>query len=179
MERVSNIIPYFQAELLGITQEREAISWAYIVIQHLLGYNRSDCIIHADKEITIAISDDNVQQEERQINSILIEKNTKIPCAVTKPFLTTHKNQTRLRCTVTESITPETDPKFVDVLWEGELNLPEGRPAHQEIKISFSYDVNQIVHCEFTDIETGAKTEVDIQMGNDNNKSPTDKFLIE
>ena len=58
MEKVSNIIPYFKAELLGITQEREIISWAYIVIQHLLGYNRSDCIIHADKEITIEISDD-------------------------------------------------------------------------------------------------------------------------
>jgi len=58
MEKVSNIIPYFKAELLGITQEREVISWTYIVIQHLLGYNRSDCIIHADKEITIEISDE-------------------------------------------------------------------------------------------------------------------------
>ena len=58
MEKVSNIIPYFKVALLGITQEREVISWAYIVIQHLLGYNRSDCIIHADKEITIEISDE-------------------------------------------------------------------------------------------------------------------------
>ena len=58
MEKVSNIIPFFKAELLGITQEREVISWAYIVIQHLLGYNRSDCIIHTDKEITIEISDE-------------------------------------------------------------------------------------------------------------------------
>ena len=58
MEKVSNIIPYFKAELLGITQEREVISWVYSVIQHLLGYNRSDCIIHADKEITTEISDD-------------------------------------------------------------------------------------------------------------------------
>jgi release factor glutamine methyltransferase len=58
MEKVSNIIPYFKAELLGITKEREVISWVYIVIQHLLGYNRSDCIIYADKEITIEISDD-------------------------------------------------------------------------------------------------------------------------
>ena len=58
MEKVSNIIPYFKVALLGITQEREVISWAYIVVQHLLGYNRSDCIIHADKEITIEVSDD-------------------------------------------------------------------------------------------------------------------------
>jgi len=58
MEKVSNIIPHFKAELLGIAQEREVISWVYIVIQHLLGYNRSDYIIHADKEITTEISDD-------------------------------------------------------------------------------------------------------------------------
>jgi release factor glutamine methyltransferase len=57
MEKVSNITPYFKVELLGIAQETEVISWAYIVIQHLLGYNRSDCIIHMDKEITIEISD--------------------------------------------------------------------------------------------------------------------------
>jgi len=58
MEKASNIIPYFKAELLGIANEREIISWAYIVIQHLLGYNRSDCIIHANKEITIEMSDE-------------------------------------------------------------------------------------------------------------------------
>jgi len=57
MEKVSNIIPYFKAELLGIAKEREVVSWVYIVIQHLLGYNRSDCIIYANKEITIEISD--------------------------------------------------------------------------------------------------------------------------
>ncbi len=58
MEKASNITPYFKAELLGIANEREIISWAYIVIQHLLGYNRSDCIINANKEITIKMSDE-------------------------------------------------------------------------------------------------------------------------
>ena len=51
MEKVSNIIPYFIKQLNGIAQEREIISWAYISIDYLLGYNRSDCIIHANKEI--------------------------------------------------------------------------------------------------------------------------------
>jgi len=58
MQKVSNIIPFFKAELLGITKGREVISWAYIVIHHLLGYSRSDCIIHADKEISIEILDE-------------------------------------------------------------------------------------------------------------------------
>ena len=58
MEKVSNIIPYFKSQLLSIAEEREVISWAYIVVQHLLGYNRSDCIIYADKKIIIEISDE-------------------------------------------------------------------------------------------------------------------------
>ena len=57
MEKVSNIIPYFIKQLNGIVQEREIISLAYISIDFLLGYNRSDCIIHSDKDITSEASD--------------------------------------------------------------------------------------------------------------------------
>ena len=57
MEKVSNIIPYFIKQFNGFAQEREIISWAYISINFILGYNRSDCIIHANKDITCDISD--------------------------------------------------------------------------------------------------------------------------
>jgi release factor glutamine methyltransferase len=57
VEKVSNIIPYFIKQLSGIADEREIISWAYISIEHCLDYNRSDCIIHAEKQITTSLSD--------------------------------------------------------------------------------------------------------------------------
>ena len=57
MEKVSNIIPYFIKQLNGVAQEREIISWAYISIDFLLGYNRSDCIIHANMDIKTDVSD--------------------------------------------------------------------------------------------------------------------------
>jgi len=57
VEKVSNIIPYFIKQLNGFAQEREIISWAYISIDFLFGYNHSDCIIHTDKDITIDMSD--------------------------------------------------------------------------------------------------------------------------
>jgi len=57
VEKVSNIIPYYIKQLNGIVQEREIISLAYISIDFLLGYNRSDCIIHSDKDITSEVSD--------------------------------------------------------------------------------------------------------------------------
>ena len=57
MEKVSNIIPYFIKQLSGIANEREIISWGYISIEHCLGFNRSDCIIHSNKDITSETSD--------------------------------------------------------------------------------------------------------------------------
>ena len=57
MKKVSNIIPYYIKQLSGIVHEREIISWAYISIDFLLGYNRSDCITHADMDINNDVSD--------------------------------------------------------------------------------------------------------------------------
>ena len=71
MEKVSNIVQYFKEELSSIADEREIISWAYLSIEHLLSYNRSDCIIYADKEITSEISD--------RIKQIIADLKTKKP----------------------------------------------------------------------------------------------------
>ena len=57
MEKVSNIIPYFIKQLSGIANEYEIISWGYISIEHCLGFNRSDCIIHSNKDINSLTSD--------------------------------------------------------------------------------------------------------------------------
>ena len=58
METVSNIVPYFRKELSSIFEDREVISWAYLSVEHLLGYSRSDCITHAKSIIDPKISDD-------------------------------------------------------------------------------------------------------------------------
>ncbi len=52
MEKVSNILPFFKRELLGVAEQREITSWAYITINHLLDYNRSDCIINNNQELS-------------------------------------------------------------------------------------------------------------------------------
>ena len=56
MEKVSNIIPYFIKQLSDIAPDSEIISWAYLSIEHCLDYNRSDCIIHLEQEITSLIA---------------------------------------------------------------------------------------------------------------------------
>ena len=71
MEKVSNIIPYYIKQLKDIAQEREIISWAYISIDFIFGYDRSECIINSDKEISIDISD--------KINQIIYALKENIP----------------------------------------------------------------------------------------------------
>ena len=53
-----------------------------------------------------------------------------------------YENQTTLSCRVTKSGSPETDPRFVSTVWEGELEVPEGRPAGQKIEITYAFDNN-------------------------------------
>jgi molecular chaperone DnaK len=124
----------------------------------------------------------NPNRDERSlINNVLISKGTKIPCAVTKPFYTIFDGQRAVECQVTESTASETDPRFVKVIWKGELELPPDRPANQEIKISFAYDENQIMKCSFIDVGTGRKVEQDLSMtaAKSAEASEVDKFLVE
>ncbi|PHR93137.1 MAG: hypothetical protein COA69_04085 [Robiginitomaculum sp.] len=114
-------------------------------------------------------------------NSIIIEKGEKIPCIKEESFFTLADGQTAVNCVVTESNTNETDPKFVKIIWEGDLELPANRPANQEIIVRFSYDQNQVMKCSFIDVETNKKTEVDLSMskGKENADVDIDKFMVE
>jgi molecular chaperone DnaK len=129
----------------------------------------------------ISISADMNRSEYRLQNTILINKGTAIPTAVSEPFFTTHDGQTAVQCRVTESNSPERDPRFVKVIWEGNLELPEGRPEGQEIMVKFAYDENQVMHCSFTDSATSSLTEVDLRPTATGNKQINDieRFTVE
>ena len=91
------------------------------------------------------------------------------------------EGQEMVICRVTESTAPETDPRFVKIIWEGPLPLPPGRPAEQEIRVTFSYDENQIMKCSFIDVATKVETKIELSMtaAADNNSGNIDKFLVE
>ena len=106
-----------------------------------------------------------------------------IPVKKIDSVFTIHENQTQVACKVTESVNEETDPDFVKIIWEGNLDLPPNRPEGQEIKITYEYDENQIMKCSFLDVETNKETNVDLSMTkNDeeiNSSDSIDKFLVE
>ena len=130
---------------------------------------------------TITVSFDQTRNARMLINNIIIRKGEKIPCSVTESFYTVFEGQTAVECQVTESTAPERDPRFVKVIWKGELALPPGRPAEQEIKVTYSYDENQVMKCSFVDVNTGRRNEVDLSMTatRAEEASEVDKFLVE
>jgi len=119
---------------------------------------------------------------KKQINSIVIPKGEPIPCERTELYQTVADGQTEVSCSVTESAAPETDPRFVKIIWNGDLDLPPGRPAGQEIAVTYSYDENQIMKCSFQDVATGKTKEVDLAMGggaSGKEESDVDRFTVE
>jgi molecular chaperone DnaK (HSP70) len=130
---------------------------------------------------TIAISYNENQEKDELSNTILINKGDKIPCSVTEEFSTRYDGQDAVKATVTQSSSDESDPNFVQIVWEGELTLPPDRPKGQVINITYSYDENQIMHCEFVDAKTKTKVEVNLSMGSEDTDdgNDIDRFLVD
>lgn len=103
----------------------------------------------------------------RIVNDVLIRKGTKIPCSVTKSYYTAHDDQRAVDCTLTECSTPESDPRFVKTVWNGDLELPGGRPKGQEIEVTYRYDENQTVQCSFVDKASGKRSDISISASDD------------
>jgi len=117
-------------------------------------------------------------------NSVIIRKNEKIPCSRTESYFTVTEGQEGVNIQVTESRSPEKDPTFVKIIQEGELKLPPGRPAEQEIKVTFSFDENQIMHCTFVDVASGreeifALSPTQGSRGTEPRDGEMDKFTVE
>jgi molecular chaperone DnaK (HSP70) len=113
---------------------------------------------------------------------MLIDKNTSLPCAKTESYYTVHPGQTTVKCEVTQSATRESDPDFVRIIWDGELGpLPSGRPENMEIRVTYSYDSNQIMHCLFEDVASGLRKEVKIGLKGEAglDEQTIDRFLVE
>jgi len=86
-------------------------------------------------------------------NTIIIPKNTQIPCSKTKSFATMHDGQTAIECLITQG--EDENPEFVNVIAQGELTLPPNRPAGLEVRATYSYDANGRMSCRFHDVESG------------------------
>ncbi len=96
-------------------------------------------------------------------NSIILQKNTPLPCEETQTFYTMSDGQTELQVAITQG--EDEDPDFVNKIATEIFELPANRPANQPIHVRYSYDVNQRMHCQFLDEESGRTLEVEFCVG--------------
>ena len=111
---------------------------------------------------TLAVVRDNLTNRDIVANTIIIERDSKLPVSVTKRLYTIHEGQEALECSVTQSEGPEDNKEFVNIIHEEDLKLPKGRPAKQPIDITYSYDESGKMHCLFTDVESGNSHEIEL-----------------
>ncbi len=96
--------------------------------------------------------------EERLMNSIVIPKNSTIPCSRTQVYQTSEDNERIIEVDITQG--EDEDAKFIDVIGRITLEVPPNRPKGCEIAVTFSYDENQRVRALIVDKQSGRSKEV-------------------
>lgn len=95
-------------------------------------------------------------------NLIILKKNTPLPCQESQTFYTVSENQTELEVTVTQG--EDNAVEYVNKIATHKFELPEGRGAGCPVKVTYSYDINQRMHCKFEDIESERVLEIDFSL---------------
>jgi molecular chaperone DnaK (HSP70) len=88
--------------------------------------------------------------------SIILEKDSPLPCFNTETFYTRQDNIEWLRFRLTQSAEEETNPDFVNIVFDKEMGpLPAGNSANQPIEVTYRYDENQVMSIELRDVNSG------------------------
>ena len=102
-------------------------------------------------------------------NRIILKKNTPLPCEASQMFYTLTKGQKEVEVTITQG--EDKAVEYVNRIATHKFKLPADRPAQCPIKVTYSYDVNQRMHCKFEDIQSGRLLEVDLSLDQEGNIS--------
>lgn len=126
---------------------------------------------------TFVMQDNFLRKCEELKNAIIIKKNTPIPCSVTEDFTTRYDGQETIAATITQG--EETDPDLVAVIAQKEFHLPPNTPRGSIIRITYSYDKDQRMDCEFLHVDSGKKIclKVDTMAANDSADRDSHKKL--
>lgn len=120
-------------------------------------FNHLKVLLRTGSTFGSVIWDDESKFEDQLIVAPVIERGSIIPAEESIKTATLEDGQKTVHVRITESLSGETNPKFVDIIAEGVLELPPPHgPAGRKLKTTFIYDENQIMDCEVKDIQSGA-----------------------
>ncbi len=114
---------------------------------------------------TLAIIEDALTGVARVQNSVVIPKNTPIPCSMSQTYVTSENNEELIEVEITQG--EDHDPRYVDIVGKISLRVPPGRPAGCAVTVTYSYDENQRVRAQVYDEESGLRKDVDIEYEGD------------
>ncbi len=104
------------------------------------------------------------EKTKRNYNSIIINRDTPLPCSVMKTFMTLTKGQS-VNCNVTQSPVEELDTEMVEEMFAHLMKLPDDTPAGSELQITFSYDQNMRMKAEFYHPDSGNRFDKTVDVG--------------
>ncbi len=110
---------------------------------------------------TLAIIEDATTGEAKVRNSVVIPKNTPIPCEMSQIYVTSENNEELIEVEITQG--EDLNPKYVDVIGKISLEVPPGRPAGCPVTVTYSYDENQRVRAQVYDETSGIRKDVGIE----------------
>jgi len=96
-----------------------------------------------------------LDESERLRNSVIIPRNSQVPCQRSELFHTLVDAQELIQLQVTVGDDPDLD--FCAIVHERPIELPPGLPAGTDVKIVMSYDIDGIVHLSLTLPGRGAR----------------------
>jgi len=120
---------------------------------------------------TTCMTHDEVMGKEMLMNDILIKKNSKIPCEVSKTYYTRYPEQENIEGNVTQG--ESSDPDLIAQIATGNLQLPSGLPQGTPIKVTYSYDKDQRMSCVFEHKESRKKLVIDLDIESGTSSSET------
>lgn len=95
-------------------------------------------------------------------NRVILSKNTPLPCQSSQMFYTMEDDQSEIEVVITQG--EDSDPEFVNKIAHKKFKLPKNRPAKCPIRVTYSYDLNQRMHCIFEDVQSGKKLELELSL---------------
>jgi molecular chaperone DnaK len=90
-----------------------------------------------------------VHNDNIPLNSIILPKDTKVPCSAFEDFQTASDNQTRIHIQVTQGEDESLD--YVQIIGETTVEIPP-YPSGAPVRITYSYDVDGIIRVRVMDL---------------------------
>lgn len=164
---------------------------AGIVMQNQFPNSVEESIKSAIKDLTVQdvanhsygviLVDPDLDQE---INEIVIEKDSHIPCVKKTIGLLNYDGQKDVRCLITQGEGEEIE--YIDIITTFNLSIDHyDTKKNDEIEYIYTYDENQIMHCQVTHLLSGRTIEHSINIKSLHKQSnwftsnQLDLFLIE